>query len=516
MLSRSVKGRGTASMRGCRPTAVHPRRRVNAPDIGSTRHARTIWAWLLAILAIGSCVVRGEAAGAESTRRQQVPITANAAAAELLREGISAFETSDGDRANALFSAAFRADPTSVTAAFFVALTGPFSADSSARIRAVLARAAALPAAERLALMYLADQHDFDVDAQRRDAEGMVKLLPNSPTAHAMLAEAKRLTGDLDAAKNELEKAVSIDPGYAPAYNALGYLALGADDGVAIKMFTKFAELLPSRPNPHDSLGEAYLRRGDFDRAAAAFNAAIRLDPSFAAAYQGLAVTKLYAGDRQSAAAAMANFVAHAGDNVAVAGADIELAQFRVAFGDTIGADVALRDSSKRRAGDPYWTVLVEIVRGSARVDALQYRNAIDLLSPLATKVAALNVPTTQRNGLEAMRLYELATAQGRSGHAKDAAASAAALARIAKASPGDVVRADLASAGAWEAAMARHDPVAALRAIDHCDSCKLRRALGLQAQGDRGKAELLLKELRSTYERSTESAKRWMLLPKP
>ncbi len=52
----------------------------------------------------------------------------------------------------------------------------------------------------------------------------------------------------------------------------------------AAREFEAYARIAPREPNPHDSLGEAYLKAGDAEKAAAAYARALAVDPTFPSA----------------------------------------------------------------------------------------------------------------------------------------------------------------------------------------------------------------------------------------
>lgn len=63
--------------------------------------------------------------------------------------------------------------------------------------------------------------------------------------------------------------------------NGLGYeiMATGDLDG-AIRIFTMNVEMFPEASNPYDSLGEAYMNRGDTELAITNYERSLELDPS--------------------------------------------------------------------------------------------------------------------------------------------------------------------------------------------------------------------------------------------
>jgi eukaryotic-like serine/threonine-protein kinase len=76
---------------------------------------------------------------------------------------------------------------------------------------------------------------------------------------------------------------VAALPSSTHTRNAHGYALLGAgryED--AVREFETYARIAPREPNPHDSLGEAYLKAGDAEKAVEAYSRALAVDATFA------------------------------------------------------------------------------------------------------------------------------------------------------------------------------------------------------------------------------------------
>ena len=71
-------------------------------------------------------------------------------------------------------------------------------------------------------------------------------------------------------------------PSSSQTRNAHGYALLGAGRYAdAVREFEAYARIAPREPNPLDSLGEAYLKMGDAEKAIAAYSRALAIDPTF-------------------------------------------------------------------------------------------------------------------------------------------------------------------------------------------------------------------------------------------
>lgn len=142
-----------------------------------------------------------------------------------------------------------------------------------------------------------ADMRSFVADAQGRLSLHIAVRGPGAkPESHARLA---------DGAAHPRELLLRGDPAALAAYQALrdakdrggnedtlnneGYrlVGLGNVDG-GIAMLAMNTQLYPASANVWDSLGEAYLAKGDKDKAREAYRKALAIDPAFASSKAAL------------------------------------------------------------------------------------------------------------------------------------------------------------------------------------------------------------------------------------
>ena len=143
---------------------------------------------------------------------------------------------------------------------------------------------------EQLASLYADVGDPVQLTAVLRELES---TNPGGRGSHYYAAAASFLKGELDAAARQAERAIGVDPQYAPAQNLLG--AIQATLGHATEARAAFERAL--RLNPRDSatyvnLGLLELSSGNRDRAAAYLDEALSLDPKSAAARQALAQSR--------------------------------------------------------------------------------------------------------------------------------------------------------------------------------------------------------------------------------
>ena len=129
-------------------------------------------------------------------------------------------------------------------------------------------------------------------------------LAQNSASGWVNSGLAKYEKGDLDGAIADFNRAIGIDPKYAPAYNNRGAAKLikGDLDG-AIADFNRAIGINPKNALAYYNRGVGKGNKGDLEGAVADYNRAIEIDPNYALAYYNRGFAKLKKGDLDGAIA---------------------------------------------------------------------------------------------------------------------------------------------------------------------------------------------------------------------
>ena len=146
-------------------------------------------------------------------------------------------------------------------------------------------------------------------------------------------------------------KARDANPEAAMAWNGLAYANARQrrwDEAVAAAR--KQTELLPTEPNPQDTLGELLLMAGKLEEAEPAFHKAITIDPKFAIAWEGIALVRAYRGDFAGAKDAAAKEKEAALSPAQRSNADLTMAWISFAEGKTAEAMKTLEAVEKEPA----------------------------------------------------------------------------------------------------------------------------------------------------------------------
>jgi len=125
---------------------------------------------------------------------------------------------------------------------------------------------------------------------------------PENPDVHYNLGIAYLGKNLVDKAEDEFKEAIRLKADYSEAYNYLGriYLYYRGQPDAAIQCFQKaVANVRYNNPeNSYYNLGEAYMIKKDYPKAAEQLERAIRLVPDFAPAYALLG--QAYEGQRKN------------------------------------------------------------------------------------------------------------------------------------------------------------------------------------------------------------------------
>jgi tetratricopeptide (TPR) repeat protein len=146
------------------------------------------------------------------------------------------------------------------------------------------------------------DRQDYTTAAQ--DYREYLVKKPDDATVHYDLGYAYTALQKTADAKSEYEKAIALNSKLGPAYQNLGITLLPTDPDGAVEALQKAAELLPADPRTKWLLGSALQANGKLTPAIEQFEAAEKLDDRNAEIRVSLGEALLTAGQSKDAAAA--------------------------------------------------------------------------------------------------------------------------------------------------------------------------------------------------------------------
>jgi tetratricopeptide (TPR) repeat protein len=221
----------------------------------------------------------------QPAKEKLIPITTKSTSAlSLYNQAMKFFDDVKLDKALETFKKALAQDPDFFMAnyqlAFYYYLNqapGNFDKYSDAAVNCK----AKLSDAEELlkdALVRLKQGSTNVVDAGKK----LVEMHPNDPNSYNNLVYFQSLAGDSSGMVETLNKAVRIAVNPAPFYNQLGYayITLKQSDK-AEAAFDKYIELEPKNPNVYDSKGDYYMYIKNYYNAYVSYMKAYSMDHSF-------------------------------------------------------------------------------------------------------------------------------------------------------------------------------------------------------------------------------------------
>jgi len=142
------------------------------------------------------------------------------------------------------------------------------------------------------------------VDEAKAQYQKAQEINPNYAEAHNNLGNILLLNGQIDKAMPQYQKALEIDPNYAEARNDLGWaLFQKRQVDEAIVQYQKALEIKPDYAIAHDNLGAALDQKGQVDEAIEQYQEALEINPNYAEAHNNLGIALFQKGQVDEAIA---------------------------------------------------------------------------------------------------------------------------------------------------------------------------------------------------------------------
>lgn len=130
----------------------------------------------------------------------------------------------------------------------------------------------------------------------------LINLFPNDVILHNIMGGAHASLGQIDAAIESFDRALSINPDFSEAhYNRANALKEKGELAAAIESFRDAIRLRPVFAEAHNNLGITLQECGDLAAAIESFNQAIAIAPDFAEAHNNLGNAAMETGDLAAA-----------------------------------------------------------------------------------------------------------------------------------------------------------------------------------------------------------------------
>ena len=207
-------------------------------------------------------------------------------------------------------------DPDFALAELGLANTSPTAKEAFEHLRKAVALAGKVSKGERLLILATEAGFNSNLARQKGHLDELAAAFPRDERAQMNLGAYLYGVQDYEGAIALLTKATELAPGYAPAYNVLGYSyrEMGRHPD-AKRAFERYIELIPNDPNPYDSDAELLLKMGRFAESIGTYRKALSFDSLFVSSHIGVATNQLYMGKPKDASATLARLYDLARDN---------------------------------------------------------------------------------------------------------------------------------------------------------------------------------------------------------
>ncbi len=318
----------------------------------------------------------------------EIPITTSSEEARaLFMEGRALLDNLHRTEAHEKFVAAAAADPDFARGHALVANTALSTGEFFDAVSKAKAAAGGASEGEQLIIQALVAASENNQVAQAAALKKVLAMYPKDPRSHTALGNFLNGQQDFAGAAKHFGHATELAPEWASAYNSLGYAYRSLDQlDKAKAAFEKYVELLPTEPNPQDSLAELLMEMGDYEGSIKHYQMALDSDANFASAHAGVSVNYSLMGDADKAQVAAGKMLAaarnpaeeqnamfqamiasiYAGDNEAAAQAGEQIAAKAEAGGDLSAAagaqqyvgDVMLNSGEPGKAAEHFGLAL--------------------------------------------------------------------------------------------------------------------------------------------------------------
>ncbi|HEV7836499.1 MAG TPA: tetratricopeptide repeat protein [Gemmatimonadaceae bacterium] len=219
-----------------------------------------------------------------------IPVTTQSSTARAeFMQGIRDLDAERNVDARRHFNAAATADPNFAMAHYYSAIDGEsFAAYRRHLDEAIRTMNGASPA-EQLWIRAEQKSGDNDINSQIAIAEQLVQMTPSDPRAYQYLANAQLAANQRAQSRATLERAIQVQPNFAPALIQLGNFYLITEPRDVAKSEIYFRRALAIAPNEafvHDYMGDLYRAQNNLSQARAEYTRMAELSSTRGEAYQ--------------------------------------------------------------------------------------------------------------------------------------------------------------------------------------------------------------------------------------
>src|SRR5437660_127390 len=266
---------------------------------------------MLCTLAVAGQTKKSTRTPAEKEPAQTMPVTtSSAAAARYYENGMVHYENHRWNLALNDWHEAVKLDPKMAVAYAWICMTTTDPAEESAHRAQAKATMSEVSPAEQLMVRWMVATHESRYVEGISAMNDLLAMYPRDKRLNFLVAYWLYKQDQYDLAEKLTLKALAEDSKYATAYNQLAYLYSRVQDyPKSLEAASKYVELLPNEPNPHDSYGEMLRLAGHFQEALDQYRLALKIDPTFYISQKELGETYSLMGQEEQARAEYAKAI---------------------------------------------------------------------------------------------------------------------------------------------------------------------------------------------------------------
>lgn len=295
---------------------------------------------------------------AEVSAPAKLPVTTSSpAAARHFESAMVHYENHRWNLALDEWNEAIKIDPNLAQAYVWICFTTADPAEEArdrAKAKALLNK---VTPGEQLQIRWMVGVHESRYVEGIMAMNDMLAMFPHDKRLNFMVGYwLFRWQDEYEVSKKLTLRALAEDPNYATCYNQLGYLySRTGDIDKALEYTSKYIELLPNEPNPHDSYGEMLRFAGRYPEALEQYRIALKIDPTFYISQKELGETYSLMGEEAQAREEYEKAIQQAPGNGAKAEYLQKLALTYVRQKKYAEADVAYLDAAARAHAMEQW-----------------------------------------------------------------------------------------------------------------------------------------------------------------
>lgn len=246
-----------------------------------------------------------------STERKQPPpsqatnigiTTSRPDARKLFESGMVEFENEHVRKALESWQTAIKKDPSFALAHLFISEATSNPVEQKNERRRAKALAGTVTPGEKLLIKWLMGVQEEQYVTAIGAMNDLLAKYPGDKRVAFLAGRWLSQQEQYESAARYLERAITLDASYAPAWNRLAYChAYSGDYSKAFAAMERYVALLPSEPNPQNSYAEILRMSGNSRDALEHYRQALKIDPKFQPSQIGIANTYALMGEQATA-----------------------------------------------------------------------------------------------------------------------------------------------------------------------------------------------------------------------